>query len=194
MSNNHKKRVTLLDVARHANVSKAVASYVINNGPRGTSPEARERVLKAIEELGYYPNAFARSLSTQRSHIIGFIDYDVVPHDLFVSPYGSHILSGLLAELKEHEHYLLIYWQTVSESLAPLDRLLRSGRLDGVVIRLTQNPPATDALMETIMASNIPCVCIERPCAYRFGCKLVTYDDALGASMATRYLIEQGHR
>ncbi len=191
---NRKKRVTHRDVARLANVSTAVVSYVINNGPRPTSTEARERVLRAIEELGYHPNAFARSLRGQRTHTIGFIANDYCPLDISISPYNAGILTGLTAELKAQEHYLLIYPLVIGEDLASLDKLLRSGRLDGVVVRLIQDSPATDPLMETIAATGVPCVCIERPCAERFGIISLTYDDALGASTATRYLIEQGHR
>jgi LacI family transcriptional regulator len=194
MGSDRKQRVTHHDVARLANVSTAVVSYVVNNGPRPTSPEARERVLRAIEELGYHPNAFARSLRSRRTHMIGFIANDVFPLDVFVSPYSVGILTGLTAELKAHEHYLLIYPQLIGEGFSQLNRLLRSRRLDGVVVRLIQDPPVTDSLMETIAATDIPCVCIERPPAERFGFKTVTFDDALGASMATRYLIEQGYR
>jgi LacI family transcriptional regulator len=189
-----KKRVTHRDVARRAGVSTAVVSYVINNGPRATSAETRERVLKAIEELGYHPNAFARSLRAQRTHMIGYIVNDVHALDVFVSPYSAGILTGLTARLKEQEHYLLVFPQFIGEDLSSLDRLLRSGRLDGVVVRLIQDPPVTDRLMEAIAASGVPCVCIERPGAPHFGFKAVTYDDALGAHTATRYLIEHGHR
>jgi LacI family transcriptional regulator len=194
MSNGRKKRVTHRDVARLANVSTAVVSYVVNNGPRPTSPEARERVLNAIRELGYHPNAFARSLRAQRGHTVGFVAYDVDPLDMFVSPYSAGILTGLTAELQRRDHYMLVYPHGLSEPVAPLEQLLRSARLDGVVVRLIQDPPATDALMETIVATGVACVCIERACAERFGIAAVTYDDALGASMATRYLIDAGHR
>jgi len=61
------KRVTHRDVARHAGVSPAVVSYVINNGPRATAPDTRERVLQAIAELSYQPNASARGLRGQRT-------------------------------------------------------------------------------------------------------------------------------
>ena len=61
-------RVTRDDVARHAQVSTAVVSYVINNGPRAVAPETRRRVEQAIAALGYFPNTIARSsLATSRS-------------------------------------------------------------------------------------------------------------------------------
>jgi LacI family transcriptional regulator len=80
------------------------------------------------------------------------------------------------------------------EALSNIEVLLRSGRLDGIVIRLVQDPPATDALLELIAATQVPCVCIERPGAARFGFSAVTYDDHQGGQAATRYLLSQGHR
>ena len=61
-----RKQVTRKDVAEHAGVSVAVVSYVVNNGPRPVSPGTQAKVKKAIQELGYYPNELARSLSRNR--------------------------------------------------------------------------------------------------------------------------------
>src|SRR5690242_18141537 len=108
MDSRRGQRITHLDVARLAGVSPAVVSYVINNGPRATSAEARARVLAAIEELDYHPHAFARGLRSQRTHTIGFLARDYSPLDVFVSPYSAGILTGLAAELKEHSYYLLV--------------------------------------------------------------------------------------
>src|SRR5215468_5855959 len=95
-----RKRVTHRDVANRAGVSNAVVSYVINNGPRPTSPEVRERVLRAIAELDYHPSALARSLSAQRTHTIGYIASDYYPNHVFGSLYSSGILTGLVTEAK----------------------------------------------------------------------------------------------
>jgi len=189
-----KRRITHRDVARLANVSTAVVSYVINDGPRPTSPAVRARVLKAIEELRYYPNAFARGLRAQRTDTIGFVVNSYNPLTVFAAPYSSGILTGLAAGLKEQDCYLLIYPMAIGEDPAALNKLLGSGRLDGVVVRLIQDPPATDSLMEAIAAVDLPCVFIERPGAAHFHFKSVTYDDALGAHLAMRYLLERGHR
>jgi DNA-binding LacI/PurR family transcriptional regulator len=189
-----KKRITHQDVARLAGVSTAVVSYVINNGPRPTSPEVRERVLSAIRELDYHPNAFARGLRARRTNTIGYIVNDYSPLDVFVSPYSAGILTGLTAQLKAQGYYILVYPMPVGEDLNDVEVLLRSGRLDGIVIRLVQDPPATDALLELVAATHIPCVCIEQPGAARFGFSAVTYDDQHGAYEATRYLLAQGHR
>ena len=68
--------VTRNDVARLAGTSPAVVSYVMNNGPKPVSAATRSRVLAAVEELGYRPNAVARSLRARRTWTIGVIASD----------------------------------------------------------------------------------------------------------------------
>jgi LacI family transcriptional regulator len=70
-------RVTRKDVAKLAGVSTATVSYVINNGPRPVAQETREKVLRAIDQLGYRPNQLARSLTTGRTRTIGIIIPDI---------------------------------------------------------------------------------------------------------------------
>jgi LacI family transcriptional regulator len=65
--------VTRDDVARQAGTSTAVVSYVINNGPRPVAADTRARVLRAIADLGYQPNAAARALSRRRDDLIGLL-------------------------------------------------------------------------------------------------------------------------
>jgi DNA-binding LacI/PurR family transcriptional regulator len=188
-----KKRVTHLDVAKLAGVSTAVVSYVVNDGPRPTSPDVRERVLRAIRELDYHPSAVARGLRSQRTNTIGFIVDDYNSLDVFVSPYSARIMTGLTAQLKARGYYLLLYPLDIGEGLSSIELLLRSGRLDGVVVRLVQDPPETDALLGVIAGTQVPCVTIERPGAPQFGFGAVTYDDLAGGYTATDYLIGRGH-
>ncbi|MDB5077082.1 MAG: LacI family transcriptional regulator [Chloroflexi bacterium] len=189
-----KKRATHRDVAALAGVSTAVVSYVINNGPRQTSPDARRRVLAAIETLSYHPSAAARGLRLQRTRTIGFISYDYYPQNAFYAPYGAGVLTGLTFALQAKRHYILPYPLGIGEDLRGLHELLHSGRVDGVVVRLAQEPPVTDEVLEIIAAAGVPCVCIERAGAPHFGFSSVTYDDEGAAFAATTYLIEQGHR
>ena len=82
----------------------------------------------------------------------------------------------------------------IGEDLAQLGQLLRSGRLDGVVIRLVEAVPATDELLELIAAAGLPCVCLESRPDPRFGFDSVLFDSVDGAHTATTYLIGRGHR
>lgn len=189
-----KKRTTYQDVARVAGVSASVVSYVVNNGPRPASAEARERVLKAIHDLDYHPNAMARGLRARRTNTIGYIVNDYNAMDVFTSPYSARILTGLTAELKRQNHYVLVYPMGIGEDPRALETLLRSERLDGVVIRLVQDAPQTDALIGLVTSTNVACVTIERPASARFNVPAVTYDDRQGAILAVSYLVERGHR
>jgi LacI family transcriptional regulator len=188
------RRITHRDVARRAGVSPAVVSYVVNGGPRSTSPETRDRVLSAIAELGYHPNAAARGLRIQRTQTVGFVDSDYSPLDVYVSPYSAGILTGLTAELAANEYYLLVSPMLIGQDHGPLQRILRGGRLDGVVVRLVEDSAAANALLATIAGAGTPCVCIERPPDPRFGFGAVVVDDEAGAFEATTYLLDRGHR
>jgi LacI family transcriptional regulator len=188
------RRVTHRDVARRAGVSPAVVSYVINNGPRSASASARARVLEAIEELNYQPHAFARGLRSQRTHTVGFIACDYSPLDVFVSPYSAGVLTGLAAELKDNNYYLLVHPLLIGEDLTSLERLVRGGRLDGVVVRLVDATPASEDLLDVVASSGLPCVCLERPVDPRYGFGAVLFDNDHGAHEAASYLVNHGHR
>jgi LacI family transcriptional regulator len=69
--------VTAADVARHAGTSTAVVSYVVNDGPRPVSAATKQRVLDAINALGYQPNRVARALRSASSGTIGIIVPDI---------------------------------------------------------------------------------------------------------------------
>lgn len=187
------KRVTQRDVADRAGVSTAVVSYVINNGPRPTSSDVRERVLRAIAELNYHPNGVARGLRAKRTHTIAFVANDFRPLESFGSHYLASILSAMTGALQEHGHYLLMFPQRIGDDPRAINALLHSGRLDGIALRLVQDSPDTDELLQLIADSHLPCVCVERPGANRFGFASITYDDAAGAHAAARHLIERGH-
>lgn len=80
--------VTIKDVAKKAGVSISTVSRVINES-KPVSPEARRKVIKAIDELGYRPNEIARSLVTKKSNIIGVIVDDIG------SSYVAQIVRGI---------------------------------------------------------------------------------------------------
>ena len=78
--------VTRDEVAR---VSAATVSYVVNNGPRPVAPETRNKVLAAIQKLGYRPNAVARNLRMQHTSTIGLIIPDTY------NPFFAEVARGV---------------------------------------------------------------------------------------------------
>jgi LacI family transcriptional regulator len=114
------RRITLVDVATKAGVSRTTASFVLT-GRRDMriSADAEERVLQAARELQYRPNLLARSLSTNLTQTIGLIS-DYVASEPFA---GQMIRAGIVSAIR-HDHLLFV---AESEGGVDLeDRLVRS--------------------------------------------------------------------
>jgi len=94
------QRVTLMDVAKRAGVSRTTASFVTTGRTdMRISADAQERVLRAARELDYRPSLLARSLRTNRSQTIGLLS-DGVAADAF----AGDMIRGALAAALLHEH------------------------------------------------------------------------------------------
>src|SRR5262249_31229705 len=92
---------TIMDVAARAGVSKSSVSRVLRGSPL-VRDEARAAILRAIEELGYRPNAAARTLARRRSHAIGVLVSDM--HN----PFFPMVLDGIDAVAEEHGYTPLV--------------------------------------------------------------------------------------
>lgn len=177
--------VTREDVVRRAKVSAATVSYVINGGPRPVSAETREKVLKAIQELGYKPNAVARNLRMQRTFTIGL----VVPD--FYNPYFAEVANGIEeAAMEKGYKVILLHSGYESAKEAQFVDLLRSERVEGVIWI-----PATSNLELPLKLSefSIPTVVFDRVGTQSELTAMVA-DNYSGGYIATRYLLDLGHR
>jgi DNA-binding LacI/PurR family transcriptional regulator len=99
--NPRKPSVTAQDVARRAGVSRAVVSRALSSNG-SISPDARARVLRAAEELGYQVNFLAQGLNRQRSHLIGVIVSRIS------DPFRSTLLDALLNEIQRQGFQALV--------------------------------------------------------------------------------------
>ena len=176
------KPPTILDVARRAGVSKSTVSNVVR-GLKPIAPETRSRVTDAILELGYRPNVLARQLVQQRTTIIGVIVGD------FANPFHAEMV-------KEVEHYADLHgYRTMfvntreeeSAELAAIESLLEH-RVAGLIF--LAYPGASDRV-RTLVEGRVPSVFLT--CRADWG-DIVTGNDREAARMATRYLIDLGHR
>jgi LacI family transcriptional regulator len=123
------RRPTQADVARLASVSQATVSYVLNGNPAISVPEAtRQRILGAVDELGYVPNGAARSLRTQRTSTIAAVIPDIT------NPFYPAFERGVQG-VAEAGGYDLIVYNTGgdAEKERRCVRSLQQGRVDGVV-------------------------------------------------------------
>lgn len=178
-----RRRVSHKDVAERAGVSVATVSYVVNNGPRAVSPEARGRVESAIAELGYYPNELARSLRLQQSSTIGA----VVPR--MTNPVYAEIIRDL-ENVCSKQGYLVMLCNTERQPdrEKKLVQMLRAKQVDGVVITPHAEP---EKLIEPLLKARIPVVVLEHDIP---GVHCIGIDELHGGFIATQHLLELGHR
>jgi LacI family transcriptional regulator len=126
------KRPTQTDVARLAGVSRATVSYVLNDLADGRIPiskETRQRVLAAIEELGYEPDARAQALRSGSTQTIGLILPDI--HN----PHFWQIADGVERELRASDYHLLLSSATLDpEHGDDIFKVLSRRRIDGLIL------------------------------------------------------------
>src|SRR5262245_5466206 len=120
---------TLADVARRAGVSAATASRVINGSSKPVTDELRDRVLRAVDELHYVPNAHAQLLARSDRIAVGVIVHDVS------DPYFAEITRGLQRVATEHGRLCIICnsYRDPDRELAYVD-LLRAQQVAAIVL------------------------------------------------------------
>lgn len=176
--------VRRVDVARLAGVTPAVVSYVTNDS-HPVSPETRRRVIAAIEELGYRPNAVARALATARTQTVGLI----VPN--VVNPFFAELSFALEASAFRAGYTVLVgnAWEEDRHALDYV-RVFADRQVDGLVIApITGNPRE---ILETAERHRIPIVFTDRVTDAE-GTAVLT-DNVAGARRAARHLVEHGRR
>ncbi|MCC3701083.1 HTH-type transcriptional regulator GalS [Rouxiella badensis] len=176
--------VTIRDVAKLAGVSVATVSRVLNN-PAIASKEAREQVLKAVKTLGYRPNANAQALATQSSDTIGVVVMDVS------DPFFGALVKAVDTVAQQHNKYVLIgnsYHQAEKERHA-IEVLIRQ-RCNALIVHAKA---LGDAELAQFMEQVPGMVLVNRVVSgYEHRC--VSLNNVVGAEMATKLLISQGHQ
>jgi LacI family transcriptional regulator len=170
------------DVAALAGVGEATVSRVLN-GRSNVRPATREKVLEAIRTLNYRPSSVARNLSLRRTMVIGV----VLPW--FTHASAVERVRGIVAALSGSPYDIML-WDVESEDRQrrAFELLDRGDRADGLLIVSTLPP---DPEVERLRAALVPCVLVD---AYHASFPSVAVDDMAGGEMATRHLIELGHR
>ena len=179
------KTATIRDVARKAGVGVGTVSRVLNNNPQ-VSEETRQRVLQAIDSLGYVPNPIARKLSTGRTLSIAVI----VP--FFTRPSFNERLRGIENFLSGSDYDLVIFnVETAERRDVCMREIPRKDRFDGVLI-LSLSPRDDD--LPFLQRIDIPIVLVDANHPSLSSLNRVVVDDIAGGFDATRHLIELGHQ
>lgn len=178
------KPPTRADVARLAGTSTAVVSYVVNDGPRPVAAATRERVLAAIEELDYRPNAVARALRTQETQTVAMLVPDIS------NPFFAEFAQAVQDCAFEQGKVLLIGDSGGSDERerAYLRRFLDQ-QVGGIVFIGARR----DSSLRLAAQAGVPAVVLDRPLDGP-GLSFVGIDNAAAARAATRHLIDHGHR
>jgi LacI family transcriptional regulator len=141
--------VTLADVARRARVSPATASRVINGSAKHVADELKARVLKAVDDLHYVPNAHAQSLARSQRSAVGVIVHDVS------DPYFAEITRGLQRVAIDHGR-LLVICNSYRDPARELEyvELLRAQQVAAIVLAGSgyHDPPFTRELNHKLAA------------------------------------------
>ncbi len=180
-------RITIRDVAKKAKVSTATVSLVIHGNDR-ISKLTRNRVLRAIQELNYYPSRSARDLVSRKSGNIGFVITE--DHFLKTEPFYTKIFLGCEFEARKHPYYVLL--ATISRDYSeevPLPRFVLEKSVDGVIIAGS----VADSFIKNLKRYHLPTVYIDYyPEEGEHAAILI--DNLNGAKEAVQHLIDCGHK
>lgn len=173
-------------MAKLAGVSSATVSYVVNNGPRPVAEVTRQKVLEAINKLGYQPSAVARSLKTKRTTTIGVIVSDIL------NPILSAVAKGIEDAIFPLGYNIILCNsdEDPERELTFLNMLL-SKQVDGIILLPTCDN--INFLFSLITQHHLPIVLLDRQIEGLLVDTLL-FDNVSGAYQATRHLIELGHR
>jgi LacI family transcriptional regulator len=176
--------ISVRDVAERAGVSVGTVSNVLNN-PDKVASATSERVLAAIDDLGFVRNDAARQLRAGRSHSIGMIVLDVR------NPFFTDVARGAeVSAAQAHLSVLLANSDEKPEREAAYLDLFEEQRVRGILISPVGNVVHR---LEQLRSRGIPCVLVDR-LAHTEGFSSVSVDDVSGGAMALTHLADTGRR
>ena len=177
-------RPTRNDVAKLSGVSTAVVSYVLNDGPRPVAPATRSRVLEAMKELNYRPNAAARALTLQRTNVLGLLVPDI--SNPFFAEFGQ-----VVQEAAFSRGYALLLGDTRSDPArerAQIQSIIER-QVDGLIIFGVQDLELVEVIIdEQVSLVSMDWQLNEKPIP------TVMVDDYRASREAVAHLLAHGHR
>ncbi len=182
-----KKRPTQSDVAALAGVSQTTVSYVINNSDFAIPQATRQRILEAMEELGYLPNRSARSLRTSKTYTIATIIPDIS------NPFYPAFQRGIQDVTGQYDYDLILY--NTDELENEEKRCLRSleeRQVDGAIVTLFHHDHHA---LRSLLDKEIPLVSLVSgpQDVGNLSLDLIFIDNSAAAFEAVCYLADKGH-
>lgn len=185
------KKPTIYDVAALSGVGRSTVSRVLNNAPR-VSKDTRQKVMRAVEALGFKVNLQARVLAGGRAQAIGWVyptDFDIEPNSFYTAQFEIGALRAATKAGIELNPYP-VYEHGVRKDAKIID-IIEQNSLIGLIVP----PPFADdvVLLEKLKSVSVPLVLVSpedeaTPWPY------VGMDDYAGGRALTEHLLAQGHR
>jgi DNA-binding LacI/PurR family transcriptional regulator len=181
--------ITIVDIAKRAGVSPSTVSRVISGNPRISEATAR-RVKAIMDELGYHPNAMAKSLVHGVTHTIGLL-LPRSAEELFQNQFFAEVIRGIVTRATRSEYDLMLATGTSErEELDTVNRLMRGRRVDGLILLHSRS---CDPVVALLTEHRFPFVLIGRSDEAP-NILTVDNDNVQAAYDVTRHLILHGHR
>jgi DNA-binding LacI/PurR family transcriptional regulator len=180
--------VTLLDIARTSGFSVSTVSIVLSEAPlsQNVSATTREHIRTIARQLGYHPDAYARSLRRRSTQTIGVLAFDLS------DPFCTPILRGIQAGLRSADYLPLIVDAQAQRKLFDSSlHMILERRAEGVIVIASWVFEETN-LLGDVKKNNVPVVIIGRDLSAR-GIDSILVDNEAGGAIAARHLKDLGH-
>ena len=179
-----KKKTSIKDIARAADVSISTVSHVINKS-KYVSEETQKKVKKAISKLNYRPNIIARSLRTRRTRTVGVLLPDIA------QPFFAQVVRGMEQAAKERKYTLVLgcTFYDLEEENKQIESLVDQS-IDGLIFFCGYD---SYSHIKEVQDNHVPVVVVDREISDK-SIPSVLIDNTLAMQSAVEYLIERGHR
>lgn len=178
-----RQAITSTDVARRAGVSQSAVSRTFTVGA-SVAPETRRKVLEAARELGYRPNAIARSLITNRSRMIGVV------MAYLENQFYPGVLETLASRLQERGYQVLLFTGFKDRNSDPVYEQVMQYQVDGLFLASTT---LSSGLSGECAAAGIPIVLFNRT-TETAQTSSVTTNNREGGRKIADFLVAGGHK
>ena len=181
--------VTLLDIARASGFSVSTVSIVLSEAPlsQNVAASTRSHIRTIARQLGYHPDAYARSLRRRSTQTIGIVAFDLS------DPFCIPVVRGIQAKLQESGYFpLLMDVQTQRALFDNYLHMLLERRADGVIVIASWVFEEMN-LLGDVRKNNVPILIVGRDLSAR-GTSSILVDNEEGGALATRHLYALGHR
>ncbi|MFU2164245.1 LacI family DNA-binding transcriptional regulator [Streptococcus pluranimalium] len=183
--------VTIKDVAERAGVNPSTVSRVLKDN-RSISQKTKDKVRKAMTDLGYVPNVAAQMLASGLSHAVGLVFPPLATSDRLSEPFFMRILSTITHQAKLNDFTISIATGTSLEDLlAQVSLMHQQKRVDGFIILYSDQE---DPIRHYLLDNKIPFVVLGAPEGKESQITYINNDNQLMGKKAVSYLYDKGHR